>query len=321
VRIVTRRRFLAAMAAVAFAACTTQQGDGDPPIGATFAAQMASSAHYIGAPQRVQVGITASDNNGVSAVTGGSVDLAFTLPGDSGAGPSATATYIAVPGTEPAGEGPGVTTGARGIYQAEGVVFDRAGIWDLTVTADIDGIAQRLPATVEVFDESPIPAPGDRAPRTETLTMDSDVRLGAIDSMADASGEVPDPELHETTIADALREGRPTLVLFGTPAYCVSLMCGPEVQELQRLAAEQANRATFIHVEIWKEYKPEQQIQILNRGAADWLLWKRPDGTPELTEPWLYLIGADGVIVDRWGSLFDTAEVASALEALPPASA
>jgi hypothetical protein len=55
---------------------------------------------------------------------------------------------------------------------------------------------------------------------------------------------------------------------------------------------------------------------VINRGAADWLLWERPDGTPEMTEPWLYLLGADGVIADRWGPLFDTDEVASALETL-----
>ena len=72
--------------------------------------------------------------------------------------------------------------------------------------------------------------------RTETLTMDSKVRKGAIDSMADGSGEIPDPELHEWSIADAIDQGRPALVLFGTPAYCESQFCGPEVTELQRLA-------------------------------------------------------------------------------------
>ena len=39
-----------------------------------------------------------------------------------------------------------------------------------------------------------------------------------------------------------------------------------------------------------------------------------------MTEPWLYLIGADGTIADRWGPLFDVDEVATALEALPPTS-
>ena len=324
-QLLPRRRSLslAVMAAVAFAsaACTTADGSGPTlEVDASFAAEMASSAHYVGAPQRVQVGILATDSQGQHVVTGGSVDLTFAYQGedggDSGPGPIATASYVAVPGTEPAGDGPGITTSARGIYQAEDVVFDRPGIWGVTVSVEIDGVTRELPATVEVFEDSPIPAPGDRAPRTETLTMDSDVRPGAIDSMADGSGDVPDPELHRITIADAIRQGRPALVLFGTPAYCTSRMCGPEVQELQRLASEYPDLGEYIHVEIWKDYDG----QVINRGAADWLLWKRPDGTPELTEPWLYLIGADGVIVDRWGSLFDTEEVASALQALPSMS-
>ena len=152
---------------------------------------------------------------------------------------------------------------------------------------------------------------------TETLTTDSRVRPGAIDSMADINGgEIPDPELHEWTIADALDQGRPALVLFGTPAYCVSRFCGPEVTELQRFAAEFPDRAVYIHVEIWKVYKPPD-TQIVNKGAADWLLRELPAG-PEMTEPWLYLIGADGIIIDRWGSLFDISEVEAALEALPP---
>ncbi|HET9671992.1 MAG TPA: hypothetical protein VFQ40_03995 [Actinomycetota bacterium] len=314
------RRLLVLLSAVAFASGScAANGDGDQlPIDTTFAAEMASSWHWVGDPQRVQIGIRASSGDGVTAVSGGTVDLAFAFVGTGGdepvAGPTATASYIAVPGTEPAGEAPGIVTGARGIYEAEDVVFDRAGIWQVTVSASIDGVAQRLTATTEVFEDSPIPAPGDRAPRTETLTVDSDVREGAIDSMADGGGPIPDPELHEWTIARAIREGRPTLVLFGTPAYCTSLMCGPEVQEVQRLAADHPDRAVYIHVEIWKDHDG----LVVNRGAADWLLWQRPDGTPEMTEPWLYLIGADGMILDRWGSLFDPAEVATALEALPP---
>jgi hypothetical protein len=40
-----------------------------------------------------------------------------------------------------------------------------------------------------------------------------------------------------------------------------------------------------------------------------------------MTEPWLFLIGSDGIVADRWGPLFDSAEIAAALEALPPMEA
>ena len=281
---------------------------------------MASSWHWSGDPQRVQVGIVASDANGVRFVSGGSVDFAFSYLGTDGGrepepGPSAAATYIPVPATAPAGDAPGIVTGARGVYEADGVVFDTPGIWRVTVSTDIDGLRQQMDTTFPVSRTSAIPAPGDRALRTENLTIDSKgVPASAIDSMATANGgRIPDPELHEWTIADAIRQGRPVLVLFGTPAFCTSQMCGPEVQELQRLADEYPDRAVYIHVELWKGFT--QEAHVLNRAAADWLY---RDGN--LTDPWLYLIGADGVIVDRWGSLFDPDEVAAELESLPPMS-
>jgi hypothetical protein len=313
---------LTAAVAFATAACTASPEPDD--LDTNFAAQMASSWHWTGDPQRVQVGILASGADGVRPVTGGTVDLSFAFLGADGsgdpvAGPTATASFIPVPGTATPGDAPGFTTGANGVYEAEDVVFDEPGFWQVTVTVTVDGVGRELAASLGVSEESPIPAPGDRALKTENLTLDSEgVPDAAIDSMAANGGEITYPELHEWTIARAIREGRPALVLFGTPAFCVSRFCGPEVEELQRLADEYPDRAVYIHVEIWRDFYAEPQE--VNRAAADWLLRKRSDGTPEMTEPWLYLIGSDGVIVDRWGSLFDPEEVAAALEALPPMS-
>jgi len=319
---VIRRRVLFATLAVAITATACASGD-DPPttgLNTSFAVQMASTWHYVGAPQRVQVGILASDADGVRVVTQGTVDISFGALGDGGddpvPGPSVTATFVPVPGSDASGDVPTIESGANGVYEAEDVRFDTAGAWRATVSLEIDGIARELSTDFPVRQRSEIPAPGMPALATQTLTMDSNVRPGAIDSMADSGGEVPDPELHQWTIADAIAQGRPALVLLGTPLYCTSRFCGPEVTELQRIAAEYPDRAVYIHVEIWKDFNA--QPQAVNKGAAEWLLRELPDGTPEMTEPWLYLIGADGIVAERWGPLFDVSEVEAALEALPP---
>ena len=309
------------------AACTSEPPPDDGGLDTSFAVQLASSWHYAGAPQRVQLGIVASDANGLRLVTQGTVDVAFAYLGTDGSGapedgPSATADYVPVPGTDASGDAPTIATGANGVYEAEGVTFDRAGIWRATLSPEIDGLARRMTVdfTVTELSDVHIPAPGEPALRTETLTMDSKVRKGAIDSMADGSGEIPDPELHEWSIADAIDQGRPALVLFGTPAYCESRFCGPEVTELQRLAAAYPDRAVYIHVEIWKNYNhpsPRSSTRARPTGSSA----RCPTTRQEMTEPWLYLIGADGIIVDRWGSLFDPADVEAALEALPPMDA
>jgi hypothetical protein len=78
---------------------------------------------------------------------------------------------------------------------------------------------------------------------------------------------------------------------------------------VQDLAGRYDDRAAFIHIEIWEDY----ESQTLNQAAVDWL--QMPSG--DLTEPWLYLIGADGTIVDRWSTLWSQDEVEATLEALP----
>lgn len=37
----------------------------------------------------------------------------------------------------------------------------------------------------------------------------------------------PDPDLYQLTIAEALITGRPTVIVFATPAFCTSPTCGP----------------------------------------------------------------------------------------------
>ena len=126
-----RRISLATLALLLGAMSCTAEPTGGSDVDTTFAAQMASTWHYTGAPQRVQVGIAASDTDGVRVVTQGTVDLAFAYLGTGSgapeAGPTATGKYVPVPGTDASGEAPTIASGARGVYEAEGVTFDRAG--------------------------------------------------------------------------------------------------------------------------------------------------------------------------------------------------
>jgi len=302
------------------AACTS--GDPDPsptgPTGDVVSAGMASSDHYVGAPQRVAIGLQLGDGR---LVTFGTVDVSFSYLGTAEApvdpperGPAAVAVYLPTPGTADEASGPTLSlpSEARGVYQAEDVTFDRAGFWQADVTVDVGGLgARRASTTLEVLDDPAYPAPGEAALETENLTLDSrDAPPEAVDSRAANEGEVPDPDLHEWTIARALQEGRPALVVFSTPVYCVSKFCGPVTDVVQDLATRYEDRAVFIHVEIWRDYNDSPPV--MNKGAADWLL--RNGG---FTEPWLFLIGADGIIVDRWANLWREDEVVAALEALP----
>ncbi len=283
-------------------------------------AEVASYDIAAGEPTRLIVGLFTGDELFVSY---GTVDMAFSFLGDADAarpaepGPTARGRFLLVPGTEigrtvpehpvavPASKG-------RGVYAAE-VALDRPGFWEVAVTVDVDG---RGPMTAtsafEVLDEHRIPAPGDAALKTENLTRDSaNAPHEAVDSRWRSGERLPDPGLHSTTIAQTVRAGRPAIVVFSTPVYCVSRFCGPVTDMVQDLAHEYGDRAAFIHVEIWRNYEKK----VINRAAADWLLRDN-----DLREPWVFFIGADGRIKERWDNVATREELEPLLQELPRVS-
>jgi hypothetical protein len=314
------------VAAVSLAACASGEGStattGGPPTARTDMVAVVATTDLAVGSQRVSVGLPLDDQRNVSF---GTVELSFSYLGTAEepstpqpTGVTYEARYIPTPGTPDApedGGGARVTSPseARGIYQSNDVSFDRAGFWQVEVVADLEGTGtQRATSAFEVLEEPALPAPGDEALPTRNLTLGAKgVPDEAIDSRAVTEGEIPDPELHRWTIAEALRQHVPIVVIFATPVYCVSRFCGPVTEAVEELAARYEDRAAFIHIEIWRDFNA--QPQVVNQAAADWLY--RND---DLTEPWLYTIGTDGIIVDRWASVFDTAEVAAWLDDLPP---
>ncbi|MGE5227657.1 MAG: TlpA family protein disulfide reductase [Planctomycetaceae bacterium] len=306
---------LSATACAASSSTSTSPASGAPASGgsvdpSTFAAQVASPDLYVGPPQAVQIGVFSSDaQSGVSLLTSGTIDMQIgPYQGGSGTPTQTTAHYVPAPGTAGSASGtPALTTPdvARGVYQADDVKFDAPGVWQAQVSFTLDGTPVQLSTQFQVKADPALPAPGQDAFRTQNLTMSSKVDPQAIDSRAIDGAKVPDPELHQHTIAQAIAAGKPALVLFSTPVYCQSQFCGPSTDALEQIAKAHPNEAYYIHVEIWGNYAKGQ----INAAAKQWL-YRNGD----LTEPWLFLIGPDGKIAQRWGPLFDPQEVVQALD-------
>jgi len=296
------------LAGLLLAACASasspSSGGTSPSAGTNFALQVASTDLYAGTAQRVQVGVFGSTDQGVQLLTGGSIPLTL-VAADGGAPITGTANYVPAPGT-PSTASPGLTPAsqARGVYQLKDVTFPSAGVWQAQLSFTNGDQPVDLTSSFAVADKPAYPAPGQPALKTVNLTMADKGNPQAIDSRAQDGAPVPDPELHQDTIAGAIAAHRAALVLFATPVYCTSQFCGPTTDALQQLAKTGPRTADYIHVEIYNDYS----TSTINKAAGDWLL-----RNGDLTEPWLYLIGTDGTIVDRWSPLFDPAEVRAEL--------
>lgn len=271
--------------------------------------------------ERFVVGLFAADRGEVAF---GAIDLSFDYLGSMGGpvdgsdsqplagspGPVA-ADFLSIPGTEElTGDEPTFDPpdGARGVYGTSPIRFPIAGVWEVTVEASVDGNALTTSTVFEVFADSVVPGPGDPAPRSEQpLPGDPSVSPRSIDSRLGFDDELPDPSLHQVTIADALDAERPVMVTVTTPVFCVSRFCGPITDELVRLGTDYGDRVEFVHLEVWEDF----ENGVLNDAAAEWIA---PEGTERAAEPWVFLIDSTGTIVARWDNVASVVELTAALD-------
>jgi hypothetical protein len=168
------------------------------------------------------------------------------------------------------------------VYEAH-VPFGEKGRWSvLTVTRVGDGLVA-APAQLQVNTKQAdkIPDVGEPAPRVETDTLETAKgNVEAIDT------RVPPSDMHESSFADVVGK-KPVALLFSTPQLCQSRVCGPVTDIALQLKSEYGDRMEFIHQEVYADNDP-------NKGLREPLTqFNLP------TEPWLFVVGADGRITAR----------------------
>ena len=115
----------------------------------------------------------------------------------------------------------------------------------------------------------------------------------------------PDEELYRSSIADAIAAKTPFVVAFATPTYCKSRTCGPVVEVVSEVRRRHADAGLrFIHVEIYEDNDP-------TKGQNSWVReWSLP------SEPWIFVVGADGKITDRFEGTVSVRELDEAVARL-----
>jgi hypothetical protein len=148
---------------------------------------------------------------------------------------------------------------------------------------------------------SDVPGVGEAAPMSETPTL---ATVGG-DAARLTTRTPPDLILLEHSVAESLREGHPFVVTYATPKYCSSRACGPVVDVVEEVARRfEESDVRFIHVEVYEDLNPALG---LNRWVQEWGL---------RTEPWTFVVDADGKIFDRFEGPVSVHELEKSVRAM-----
>ena len=272
--------------ALASAACLSprsSQGPAPELGGPEYSALMVSSDLAKG-PNRLIFALVNRNNVPVNASEAKVVAM-YTPPGASEPEErgSFTASFLPWP---PEGSNRGVFVADIDFDVAGDATQSNPGLWELGVNAtSADGTQVEATTAVRVAAAPATPAIGDPAPRSVTPVGREVPDLAQITSAPN-----PDPEFYRLSVDEALEQDKPLVVLFSTPAFCVSATCGPQLDVLGNLRERYGDQANFIHVEVFEDPHLIEGDRFSARQAPAVEEWGLP------TEPWTFIVDGDGLV-------------------------
>lgn len=190
--------------------------------------------------------------------------------------------------------------------------FSREGDWGMEVTGRAAGKPDQVArVTFSVRAATGTPAIGADAPPSDTLTAGGPAELAAI-----STDEDPDPAFYVLSIKDAIAAGKPFVLVFATPLFCVSGTCGPALELVQQVAPAYVGRVNFVHVEPYilqvADGRTQPAVDVLGqprpiRAVLEW-------GLP--TEPFVFVVDAHGKVAAKFEGMAYPDELTAALDAV-----
>lgn len=185
---------------------------------------------------------------------------------------------------------------AASVVYSTQIDFPSDGEWRIAaLIKDGDEIKGTLLPSAVVGEFKRIPHPGQPAPKIHTPTA-----ADAGGDLAQITTRIPPDTQNKVDYADALGK-EPIVLLFATPQFCQSRVCGPVVDVAEQVKEEYGDEAAFIHMEIYNDNDPSKGVRPQVRA------FNLP------SEPWLFTI-------DREGRVSAVLEGAFGVEALTSAA-
>lgn len=192
---------------------------------------------------------------------------------------------------------------SRGLYVAE-MDFPRHGDWTLKIEVPWpNGTTKFTHLKMKIKEESTAPMVGSLALKSITKTIHQTNSFTEL-----TSGNIQDPDFYQLTLAEAIGNGRPTIVVFTSPAFCSTPFCGPQLKILRDIKLEFKHQLNFIHVDYYES--PHLILGDLNNAAISKtvLEWNLPD--PQ----WTFLIDHKGTITHRYQGFVNLRELNQSLQ-------
>jgi hypothetical protein len=152
-----------------------------------------------------------------------------------------------------------------------------------------------LPSAV-VGEFARIPRVGEKAPLIHTPTAED-----AGGDLSQVTTRIPPDTQNQVDFADVLRK-EPIVLLFATPQFCQSRVCGPVVDVAEQVKETGDDEAAFIHMEIFNDNDPNEGVRQQVRA------FRLP------SEPWLFVIDRQGTIQTALEGPFGPEQLTRAVE-------
>jgi hypothetical protein len=184
------------------------------------------------------------------------------------------------------------------VYSTE-VNFPSKGEWRIAaLIRQGDELTAALLPSATVGNFARVPRAGQKAPLIHTPTPED-----AGGDLAAITTRIPPDTQNRVDYADVLGE-EPIVLLFATPQFCESRVCGPVVDVAEQVKETYGDEVEFIHMEIFRDNDPSNGVRPQVKA------FHLP------SEPWLFAIDRGGRIVAEIEGAFGVEELTRVVEGL-----
>jgi hypothetical protein len=188
---------------------------------------------------------------------------------------------------------------AASVVYTTHVDFPGDGEWRIAaLIRQGDELTATLLPSAEVGKFAKVPRVGEKAPLIHTPTASD-----AAGDLSKITTRIPPDTQNQVDYADVLGK-EPIVLLFATPQFCESRVCGPVVDVAEQVKQLYGDEAAFIHMEIYNDNDPSKGVRPQVRA------FHLP------SEPWLFAIDGQGRIENEIKGAFGVEELTSVVKGL-----